>query len=236
MKRIVAVVPARGGSKRLPGKNTRLLGGVPLLAHTLRSAQTSGCFSRVLVSTDDETIAAVARSHGGDVPWLRSAENAGDTSGSVDVVLEALDRLAGEPGGVPDAVALLQPTSPFRSVDTIRRGVSLFESGAGESVVSVSPAADHPWWCRTVNAQGEMRPFFPGAVPGARSQDLPPVYVLNGVLYIASVATLRDRRSFESPRTRALVLDSPEEVLDIDTPFDWMVAEAVCLHRGRPTP
>ena len=231
MKKIVAMIPARGGSKRLPGKNTRCLDGVPLLAHTLRSARASGCFSRVLVSTDDEDIAAVARSHGGDVPWLRSAKNAGDASGSVDVVLEVLDRLAGDPDGVPDAVALLQPTSPFRSVDTIRRGIALFESSAGESVVTVSPATDHPWWCRTVTPTGVLRPFL-SEVPGdVRSQDLPPAYVLNGVLYVARVDTVRTRRSFESPQTRALVLDSPEEALDIDTPFDWMVAEAICRQR-----
>lgn len=231
MRRVLGLVPARGGSKRLPGKNTKRLDGLPLLAHTLRTARAAGSFDRVIVSTDDPAIAAVAREQGGEVPWLRSTENATDASGSVDVVLEVLERLAKEPAGLPDAVALLQPTSPFRSVETIRRALALFDVAGGESVVTVSPVADHPWWCRTVNAQGEMRPFLPDVPRTMRSQDLPPVYVLNGVFYVASVTTLQTRRSFESAHPRALILNSPEESLDIDTPWDWLVAEAFCKER-----
>jgi CMP-N,N'-diacetyllegionaminic acid synthase len=229
----LAVVPARGGSKRLPGKNIKILDGLPLLAHALRTALASKVFWRVIVSTDEGATAEVARAHGGEVPWLRSAASSTDDSGSVDVVLEVVDRLAGDGSEPPDAVALLQPTSPFRAVETIRRAVDLFEHAGGESVVTVSPAGDHPWWCRTVTADGVLRPFLPDAPTGVRSQDLPPAHVLNGVLYLASVDTLRTRKSFESPQTRALVMESPEEALDIDTPFDWTIAEAVCrLRRG----
>lgn len=231
MKRVLALVPARGGSKRVPGKNIKPLDGLPLLAHTLRPALASKVFWRVIVSTDDAATAEVARTHGGEVPWLRSAASSTDASGSVDVALEVLDRLARDGSEPPDAVALLQPTSPFRAVETIRRAGEMFERSGGESVVTVSPAGDHPWWCRTVTAKGVLRPFLPDAPSGVRSQDLPPVHVLNGLLYLASVDTLRTRKSFESPNTRALIVESPEEALDIDTSFDWSIAEALCLLR-----
>jgi CMP-N,N'-diacetyllegionaminic acid synthase len=228
MNSVLALIPARGGSKRIPGKNIRSLCGLPLIAHTLHTAQAAACFTRILVSTDDQAVAAVASEHGGEVPWLRSSENAGDTSTAMDAIEEVLSRIEADGDPLPEAVMLLQPTSPFRSVRSIHRALELFARAGGESVVSVSPAANHPWWCKRLSAEGELLPFTPDAAENIRSQDLPSAYALNGLIYLASVATLRERHSLYSEHTRALVIESPEEAIDIDTPFDWLVAEAIC--------
>jgi len=220
---ILGLIPARGGSKGLPGKNIRPLGGSPLVAHTIHCALRSGCFDRVLVSTDDRAIAEVARQCGAEAPWLRPQELAADDSPVIEAVLHALEWLERDDEYVPEAVALLQPTSPFRSVQTIRRGVELFRA-SGDSVVSVSVSPVHPYWCKRIDSAGFLGPFICGVeVPRSR-QELPPAYVLNGVLYVARTSTLRRCRSFYGDRAHALVV-SDQEGLDIDTPMDWDIAE-----------
>jgi CMP-N-acetylneuraminic acid synthetase len=231
MNSILALVPARGGSRRIPGKNIKPLCGLPLIAHTLRTAKAAECFSRILVSTDDADIVDAARANDGETPWLRSTSSAGDTSLMIDVVLEVLDCIEAEGKPLPDALMLLQPTSPFRSVKSIHRAIEMFRESGGESVVSVSQAVSHPYWCKQISQQGELLPFLPDIDGAVRSQDLPPVYALNGLIYLASVATIRQRGSLYSERPRALVIESLEEALDIDTPFDWLVAEALCKQR-----
>ncbi len=231
MSRLLALVPARGGSKRIPGKNIKPLCGQPLIAYTIANALKANCFSRIIVSTDDPQTADVARDAGAEVPWLRSAETSGDTSSSVDVILEVLSRMEADGDTLPDAVMLLQPTSPFRSVESIHRAIALYETGGGESVVSVSLAKSHPYWCKSLSTEGELLPFLPEVDSALRSQDLPPVYALNGLIYLASIANIRERCALYSEHTRALLVESEEETVDIDTPFDWLVAEAVCQAR-----
>lgn len=231
LPRVLGLVPARGGSKGVPRKNVRLLWGRPLLVHTLEAARGAGCLDRLVVSTDDQAIAQVAEGAGVPVPWLRSRELAEDRSNVVDAALEALDKLEGSEGYRPEAVCLLQPTSPFRTVQTIRRAVDLFASSGGESVVSVSPARDHPYWCKRVNADGTLSDFVAGADVPVSRQELPPVFRVNGAVYVATVDTLRSARSFHSRRTRALVIDE-REALDIDTPLDWEIASGLSFEGG----
>jgi CMP-N,N'-diacetyllegionaminic acid synthase len=222
---VLAVVPARAGSKRLPGKNTRPLCGIPLVTWTLRAAHAAGCIDRLIVSTEDAEIADMARDHGAEVPWLRSQALATDTATAAAVVAEVLDRLRADGAAEPKTVLLLQPTSPFRSAQTIRRLTAMHGDARGESVVTVSPARTHPFWCKRVTEDGVLHPFStdtPAAPPQA--QDLPPAYELNGVGYAASPDVIRGG-GFYSAATRALVLEDPIEVLDIDTAFDWTVAE-----------
>ena len=230
--RILAIVPARGGSKRLPGKNLLPLGGKPLIAWTIAAARESASFVDVLVSTDDEEIASVSRSHGALVPWLRPAELATDTARSIDVVLHALDWYEKERGEL-DGVMLLQPTSPFRSVDTIREAVHRFlEDKAGAPVVSVSTAETHPAW--TFSLEGSrLQPFCGWDQLKLRSQDLPPAYTLNGAIYVSSPARLRGSESFFAEDMHALVMTDRAELLDIDTQEDWAQAEQLLLHIAR---
>ncbi|MFA6316582.1 MAG: acylneuraminate cytidylyltransferase family protein [Elusimicrobiota bacterium] len=221
--RILGIIPARGGSKGIPGKNIKLLGGVPLIGHTIRAARESGCVDRLWVSTDDSKIARAAESLGVPVPWLRPARLATDKARTEDCVVHLLGKLKEDEGYVPDAVILLQPTSPFRSAETIRRAVRLFEKGGGRGVVSVALAPMHPYWCFRVE-KGRLVPFCP-AKSASRRQDLPPAYCYDGSVYLVATGSFLRTRSFSGKGALALIV--PEhEVLDIDEPSDWVAAEA----------
>jgi CMP-N,N'-diacetyllegionaminic acid synthase len=232
---ILAIIPARGGSQGIPNKNLRKVGGVTLVARSVLAAVDSGCFDQVMVSTDDEAIAAAARAAGASVPWLRPADLAGPDAAVIDAVLHALDRFCEDELRRPKAVALLQPTSPFRDASVIRRGIEMFRGGRGASVVAVSPTPEHPYWCRQMDEDGCLQPFVPGAEVPANRQSLPPAYRINGSLYIATVDVLRDRRSFYADRTLGFVMD-PSDGLDIDTPADLTLARRMWRGRAKGTP
>ncbi len=224
--RLLAVIPARGGSKRLPGKNIRPLGGKPLIAWTLDAARDSGVFAHVLVSTDDEAIAEAARRCGADVPWLRPAELASDTASSAHVLRHALSWYEGKHGPVY-AVVLLQPTSPFRSPASIRGAVASYlaqSEAQRHAVVSVSPAPQHPAWCFRLESTG-MQPFLGWEMLLQRSQDLPPAYALNGAVYVLPPQAIRDGAPLICPGTQPFVMTDPREALDIDNDDDWRRAE-----------
>ena len=224
--RVLAIVPARGGSKRLPGKNIKWLGDRPLIKWTIDAALESGVCIDVLVSTDDIEIASVARSAGATVPWLRPAELATDTASSADVIAHALGWYEHNHGTV-DAVLLLQPTSPFRSSETIRGAVRTYLGHSNttcHSVVSVNPAESHPAW--TFSWQdGELRPSLGWEPLSLRSQDLVPAYAINGALYIIPAEDARSARPIVRPGVRPFFMTDARESLDIDTKEDWERAE-----------
>lgn len=229
---ILAIVPARAGSKRLPGKNIRPLAGLPLIAWTLQAARSAGCLTRLVVSTDDEELAAIARQHGAEVPWLRSPTHATDEANVLGAVREVLSRLEAAGEKLPGSVLLLQPTSPFRTAATIQEAVARHRE-SGNSVVSVAPAASHPYWCKAIGPGGTLLPFMDTGEASLRSQDLPPVYALNGAIYLSTVANLEQRGSFYGEPTQALVMADPAESIDIDTPYDWAIAEAFAELRAK---
>lgn len=223
--RILALITARGGSKRLPGKNIRLLGGKPLIVWSVDIAKDIPEICDILVSTDDLAIATVCAEAGALVPWLRPAELATDTANSVDVALHALDWYEKEKGAV-EGLLLLQPTSPFRTKETVRKAIHLFGGNCNHPVLSVSPTNAHPMWALKMEG-AYLVPFIQEHGLGTRSQDLPPAYVVNGSLYLISPAELRARRSFVGVKTIPLLTSSPKEALDIDTEWDFDMAEAV---------
>ncbi|MBV9723561.1 MAG: acylneuraminate cytidylyltransferase family protein [Gammaproteobacteria bacterium] len=226
----MAVVTARAGSKRVPGKNLRPLAGRPLILWSIEAARGIAQIGEILVSTDDTQIAAAARAAGALVPWLRPAELATDTASSVDVCLHALEWYEGAHGPV-DGLLLLQPTSPFRTRETLSRGIVLFYGAERRPVVAVSPAASHPLWCFRLSGQ-TLRPYIEGADLSMRSQDLPPAYVLNGALYLIEPARLRQQRTFCAADMVPLVMDDPVEAIDIDSEWDWTVAQAAAASRA----
>jgi N-acylneuraminate cytidylyltransferase len=223
--RILALVTARSGSKRLPGKNIRPLAGKPLIAWSIDAANDIPEICDILVSTDDPVIASVCKKAGVYVPWLRPEELAGDTSSSVDVALHALDWYETEKG-VVDGLLLLQPTSPFRTKATVQRGIELFGKHGRQPVLGVSPTHAHPMWM--FKMEGDyLVPIMSEQEVEIRSQDLPPVYVVNGGFYLISPSELRMRRSFVGLKTIPLMIDSFQEALDIDTEWDWKTAESI---------
>lgn len=224
---ILAIIPARGGSKRLPGKNLRLLNGKPLIAWTIEAAIGISDIRELLVSTDDEAIASVARLVGAHVPWLRPAVLATDSATSVDVAIHALDRFEADNGRV-SGVLLLQPTSPFRTKDAIRAGIDLYLHNDRQPVLGVSPIRIDPSWTYRV-VDGALSPFAGGQEPVAgRFPDV----VVNGAFYLVSPEHLRTHRSFTGPRTIPLLFESEVESLDIDTPLDFALAECIARDGG----
>jgi CMP-N,N'-diacetyllegionaminic acid synthase len=223
--RILALITARGGSKRLPGKNIRVLGGKPLIAWSIDVAKGISEICDILVSTDDPAIAAVGSEAGAYVPWLRPAELATDAASSVEVALHALDWYEAENGAV-DGLLLLQPTSPFRTPKSVCRGIELFRKNGQKPVLGVSPTHAHPMW--TLKGEGEyLVPFVRDHGLGMRSQDLPPAFLVNGSFYLISPADLRAGKSFVGAKTVPLLIESPQEALDIDTEWEWNVAQMI---------
>jgi len=224
--RILALITARGGSKRAPGKNIRQLGSRPLIAWSIDIVKDIPYICDILVSTDDLTIATVAGNAGALVPWLRPAELATDTAASVDVCLHALDWYEGHSGKI-DGLLLLQPTSPFRSRNTVLRGIELFRAGKHRPVIGVCPAKSHPMWCFRIEGES-LRPFMNTVKVELRSQDLPAAYMVNGAFYLISPDDLRNLHSFITDDALPLVIDEPQECIDIDSEWDWKMAELIC--------
>jgi len=220
--KILALILARGGSKRCPGKNKRLLGGKPLIMWSIDAAKSVSEIYEIMVSTDDSAIADMARTTGVLVPWLRPAELATDTADTIDAALHALDWYEAERGAV-DALLLLQPTSPFRTAETIRRGIEVFKDHDVNSVVGVTPTHAHPAWMFTIT-NNRLVPFDETALQ-KRSQELVPAYVVNGAFYLTSINALRIERTFFPNDTMPLEMHSQKEVLDIDNEWDFKFAE-----------
>lgn len=222
---VLGVVTARGGSKGVPRKNIRPLGGKPLLAWTLEAAKGARRLTRCVVSTEDEEIALVARAHGGDAPFLRPAELATDAAKTLPVLVHALEAVEKADGKRYDWVLTLQPTSPFRTSADIDAILDLAERENPKSAVSVVDASDrHPFKCRKADGK-RLVDLFPGHAPaeGSPRQALPQVYRTNGALFL----TRRDvllAGSLYGGDTAYYVMP-PERSLDIDSELDFEFAE-----------
>jgi CMP-N,N'-diacetyllegionaminic acid synthase len=223
--KILALVTARGGSVRLPGKNLRPLGGKPLINWSIETAQDIPEICEILVSTDNESIADVSRQAGALVPWLRPQELSTSEASSVDVALHALNWYEAEKG-IVDGLLLLQPTSPFRTRNTVLNGIALYKKMDMLPVVGVSATNAHPLWAFRIE-NGEMLSFVDNSGIKNRSQDLPPAYIVNGNFYLSSPTNLRENNSFFGPRTIPLIVESEQEALDIDTEIDFAFAEFI---------
>ena len=222
---LLALIPARGGSKGIPGKNIRPLAGKPLIAHTIAVALQVPALGRVVVSTDDSAIANVALHWGAEVPFLRPPELAADDTPGIAPVLHALEQL-------PDVsqVLLLQPTSPLRSSADIEGILAFQRERQCPSVVSVCASGKHPQWMFRLGAAGELSPFLATSAATADCrQQLEPAYAFNGALYLCDRAWLQNHGSFMGPGTLGYPMP-PERSVDIDTPLDWLWAETLLQH------
>lgn len=226
MAKILALIPARGGSKRVPRKNVLPLHGRPLVQWTVRFACDAGLFDRIAISTDDPEIMAAATDAGAVSFGLRPDILSHDTATSVDVALHALDS-AQTRDGTYDYVALLQPTSPFRKAVRWQEAIAVLDAHPEvPSVIGVAPVTTPPYHMFTMAADRTITPLFPDQL-GARTQDLPETVAVNGCLYLVRSEVLRARRSFYFDTSRAVLCDDPRESIDIDTPHDFEMAKVL---------
>lgn len=226
----LGVITARGGSKGLPGKNLKSLAGKPLLAYTIEAAAASGALDRLVISTDDEAIAAEARARGCEVPFLRPAELAKDDTPHLPVMQHVVRWLDEHEGYRPDVVMILQPTSPLRSADDIRDALRLLHDPKADAVVSVSEvsAHAHPMRMLRVDADGAATLFVTGGLVRQRinrRQDLPPAWVMNGAIYACRTPVLfGDPPSLYGDRVVAYPMPATRG-LSIDDLHDWEEVE-----------
>lgn len=225
--RVLGLIPARGGSKGIPGKALAPLAGRPLIGWTLDAARAATALARTIVTTDDAAIAALCRELGADVPWLRPAVLAGDATAMMPVVLHALDQCAAS-GEEYEAVCLLQPTAPFRTASDINGAIALLERSGADAVISFVAVEDaHPARMRVVDADGRVGESpYPEGMEGQRRQDLPPLFLRNGAIYLTRTSVLRGQSSFQGTDCRAWVMPR-ERSVNIDEPMDLRIAEAV---------
>jgi CMP-N,N'-diacetyllegionaminic acid synthase len=223
------VIPARGGSKGIPRKNLALLAGRPLLAYTADAARGSRRLSRVVISTEDEEIAGIARQLGIDVPFLRPAHLAADETTMLDVLTDLVAALERTERYRPDVLVLLQPTSPFRRAGHIDAAVDLLTSTGADSVVTVVPVPHQFTPSSLMQLEGNR--LVPWADGPTRRQDKPLLFARNGPAVVAVQARIvTERHTLYGPDTRGLVM-AREESFDIDDAFDLEVAERLMASR-----
>jgi CMP-N,N'-diacetyllegionaminic acid synthase len=233
--RVLTIVPARAGSKGLPGKNIRPLNGKPLLAWPIAAAQGSAYVDRVIVSTDSAQFADVARAHGGDVPFLRPADLASDDAPSIGYIFHALDALEAE-GDIYSYVIVLEPTSPLTEASDIDAALDQLVAARdrADAITGVTHLETiHPAFCVKRGEDGAIAPFGNASFSKLpRRQDLEPVFALDGSLYISDVAAIRAHASFCHDRTLGFVT-ARHKALEVDDLVDFLCVEAVMTNFDR---
>jgi N-acylneuraminate cytidylyltransferase len=224
--RILAIIPARAGSKRLPGKNIKELAGKPLIQWTMEAAKNSALLTEVIVSTDDEKIVELAKEIDVNVPFVRPEHLAQDKSSSIDVIKHAIDFLEKQ-GKTFDFIMLLQPTSPLRTSLHIDEAIHLLNDKSADAVISVCPTEHSPLWSNTLDDSGKMDSFISPEIKNTRSQDLPIHYRLNGALYITRVERLLAENSMFINNNIFAYKMTTESSVDIDERIDFTLAEAI---------
>ncbi|OGX34837.1 MAG: CMP-N-acetlyneuraminic acid synthetase [Omnitrophica WOR_2 bacterium RIFCSPLOWO2_02_FULL_50_19] len=230
-KTILALIPARGGSKGVPRKNIRRFFGKPLIAWAIKGARNSKYVDRVVVSTDDKEIAAVSRRFLAETPFLRVKRLATSRAKGIDVVLDAIDRLERR-GERYDLVILLQPTSPLRVSKDIDQAIEFFFEKKAKSVISVCRMEHNPRWSNILPKDGCMKDFIPGAIMNKVRQEFPVYYRLTGAIFLASADYLKVHKTFYGKNAYAYIMPQGRSV-DIDNEIDFAFAEYLYKNRGK---
>ncbi len=234
-KNILAIIPARGGSKGIPGKNIRNFAGKPLIAHSIETALKCSLVTHTVVSTDDDAIAEVSKAHGAQV-IRRPDELATDTSLVIDAIRYTIRKVE-EEGVNVDIVILLEPTSPYRKIESVEHCIQVLLNNEADSAATFAPSNISP--NRLWRISGELvEPFIKGAVPWLPRQKQPKAYELTGQIYALSKKILFDNEdSIATLLGRVFpVITAAEEALDIDTELDFVVAEKVMEHFQNTAP
>lgn len=226
-KKILAIIPARSGSKGLKDKNIKDLLGKPLIAYTIEAAHKADVFDRIVVSTDSEKYAQISRQYGADVPFLRSVENSTDKAGSWDVVKEVLENLKKDFNEKYDIVVLLQPTSPLRTSENIKEAVELFLNKSADSVIAVAQTEHPMFWCNTIDKDYSMKDFIKKEFNKSR-QELPTSYCINGSIYIVKTELLNNLNSLNlyGEKSYGYIMERVNSV-DIDSELDFLYVKTI---------
>ncbi|PIW60928.1 acylneuraminate cytidylyltransferase family protein [Shewanella sp. CG12_big_fil_rev_8_21_14_0_65_47_15] len=223
-KRVLALIPARAGSKRIVNKNIKPFAGKPLIAWTIEAAKACENITDVVVSTDGEDIAAIARQYGAETPFIRPDILSSDTASSIDVVLHAVDFLS-ESGRDYDLLLLLQPTSPLRGTSDISTAIDFFRRSNAQGVISVCECEHSPLWANILPESKSLDGFISPEISELRSQDLPVYYRFNGAIYLFDVQQLQLRKSFFYSQNVFAHVMNKEDSIDIDTEIDFQFGE-----------
>ncbi|MBF0194272.1 MAG: acylneuraminate cytidylyltransferase family protein [Magnetococcales bacterium] len=223
---VLAVIPARGGSKGLPGKNILDLAGKPMIAWTIEAAQESNFVDRLILSSDDENIIEVAKEWNCEVPFIRPESLAGDTATSIDVAIHALDSLTQQ----YEYIVWLQPTAPLRLAEDIDHAIKICQTQNAPSCVSVVAAGKSPYWMYSLGKENAMQPIMPQDLSSCQRQELPKAYTLNGAVYVTKTQWLREHKKFMNGGSYAHIMP-PERSIDIDSELDFKIAGMLLLER-----
>lgn len=223
---ILAIIPARGGSKGIPRKNIKSLAGKPLVAWTIEEAKKSKYIDRLILSSEDEEIINIAKEWGCEVPFVRPADIARDETAGIDPIIHALNELPGY-----DIVLVLQPTSPLRKVEDIDQGLEFFEKESASVCVSISEITKTPYSMFLLDTQNRLHRIIDQKEIFHRRQDLPQVYMPNGALFISKTKYLQQRKSFYTEDTIGFIMVK-ERAHDIDDKIDFLFVEFMMATYG----
>jgi CMP-N,N'-diacetyllegionaminic acid synthase len=221
---MIAIIPARGGSKGLPGKNIRDLAGKPLICHTVKAALDSNLISRVIVSTDDEAIASAAIECGAEVPFKRPKELANDESMVMDAYLYTIDRISASSGKKIDSFIALLPTAPLRIAKDIDNAIEIFNEKEADSVISITEAQVPVEWYRKIDHKGVLMDYFSNVSAIKNRQNFNQSYIPNGAIYVFSTERLRETRQYYMDKTYPYMMPRDRSA-DIDELLDFEWAE-----------
>lgn len=230
-KKVLAIIPARGGSKGLARKNIKDLNGKPLIGYAIEGANGSKYIDRVVVSTEDTEIANISRQYGAEVPYLRPNDLANDSSLVVDVVLHMLEYLNKNEGYSPDYVLLLQATSPLRTSIHIDEAIEKLFSSKCDGIISVCEAEVNPYWTN-IFVDDKLKYFIESGKNIRKRQDLPMVYRNNGAIFLIKTCELKNQGTFEIDNVTGYIMDR-ESSIDIDTNFDFELTKLIMDSRGK---
>ncbi len=228
-KKIIAIIPARGGSKGVPRKNIKLLNGSPLISYAIRAALKSKYIDRVIVSTDDKEIAEVAIKYKAEVPFIRPAKLAQDASATLPVLQHAIKYLAEKENYNPDLVVLLQPTSPLTLVSDINQAIEKIVKTKTNSCVSLCEISERPEWMfvfEKINGN-KIKPFLEKPGKKINRQELPKIFRLNGALYVTKKDVLMKKNIITDRTNSSAIIMPAERSVDIDRPVDFCIIEAI---------
>ncbi|QHQ60698.1 acylneuraminate cytidylyltransferase family protein [Anaerocolumna sedimenticola] len=221
---MIAIIPARGGSKGLPGKNIKELAGYPLIYYTIKAAKEANSIDRIIVSTDDKKIADIASNFGAEIPFLRPEELAADHSKAIDNYIYTVDRLNQTRTIAIDEFIVLQPTSPLRTSKDIDNAIELFYKMKAETVISVVKAEHPPTWYKKISPDGILIDYYTSVDNSQNRQEEEVTFLPNGAIFVFNFNALKKNCGYYNSKTYPYVMPQ-ENSVDIDTPIDFQLAE-----------